>query len=202
MRRALISLGICAALLAVPAQVRGQGFGIGPHISFVKGSVMTGTDAARFFGGSLRMGGKHVALEASLDYRSYLNENETLKIRETPIQGSILIFPIRKVIAPYLLGGLGMYTRTVELVGGLDQVTTSVSERKFGAHLGLGGEIFFGRHVAVFVDYRFRFVKWGEPELFEDQPINIPGSGLVPGLDKVKLTHQGSMWTSGVTFYF
>ena len=202
MRRAVIGLGIVAALLAVPAQVMGQGFGIGPHISFVKGNVGTGTPAERFFGGSLRMGSKHVALEASLDYRSYLNEAGTLKIRETPLQGSLLIFPIRSVIAPYLLGGAGLYSRTLETVGGVPNVTASTSERKFGAHVGLGGEVFFGRHVAFFLDYRYRFVKWGTPEVLEDEPINIPGGSIIPGLDKVKLTHQGSMWTTGVTFYF
>ena len=189
-------------MLAVPAQGMAQGFGIGPHISFVKGNVGNGTPTERFFGGSLRMGSKHVALEASLDYRSFLNDAGTLKIRETPLQGSVLIFPIRAVIAPYLLGGVGLYSRTLETVGGVSNVTASTSERKFGTHLGLGGEVFFGRHVAFFLDYRYRFVKWGTPEVLEDEAINIPGGSIIPGLDKVKLTHQGSMWTTGMTFYF
>ena len=186
----------------MPGQVAAQGFGLGPRISFVRGNVVTGDPSARFVGGTLRMGGsKHAALELSLDYRSYRNVDGTVRTRETPVQGSILIFPIRSTISPYLLGGGGIYGRTIDDLGPQGQVVTTTTERKFGMHLGLGAEFRLGRHAAIFADYRYRFVRFGPPGE-DDQPINIPGSSFVPGFDKVHVSHQGSMWTSGVAFYF
>jgi hypothetical protein len=201
MRRVVLVVGLAAGL-AVPGQAAAQGFGIGPRISFVRGNVVTDEPSSRFVGGTMRMGSKHAALELSLDYRSYRNLDNTVRVRETPIQGSVLIFPVRKVVAPYLLGGAGLYGRTYQTLGPLGEVVATTStERKFGVHLGLGAEFFLGRHVAIFADYRYRFVRFGTPAA-DDQPINIPGSSVIPGLDKVKISHQGSMWTTGVTFYF
>ena len=191
-----------AAGLALPAGAAAQGFGIGPRFSFVRGNVVTGDPSSRFIGGTIRMGGsKHVALEVSLDYRSFLTDDNTIRVRETPLQGSLLIFPVRSVFAPYLLGGVGLYRRKFDDVRLSTQPVTLSTEQKFGVHLGVGAEIFFGRHAAVFADYRFRFVKFGAPGE-DDQPINIPGSSFIPGLDKFKVSHQGSMWTTGVAFYF
>ena len=56
-------------------------------------------------------------------------------------------------------------------------------------------EIRVARHTALFGDYRLRFVKFGDAAS-GGEPVNIPG------LDKLKLSHQGSMWTGGVAFYF
>jgi hypothetical protein len=73
-------------------------------------------------------------------------------------------------------------------------VVSSESERKIGYHLGLGAEIFFTRYTAFFLDYRYRFVRFGDPEEGSD-PIGIPGL-------ENRLSHRGSMWRSGIAFYF
>ena len=201
MRRVIFVMGLAAGL-ALPAHAAAQGFGIGPRFSFVRGNVVTGDPSSRFIGGTIRMGGsKHVALEVSLDYRSFLTDDNTVRVRETPLQGSLLLFPVRSVFAPYLLGGVGLYRRKFDDVRLSTQPVTLSTEQKFGVHLGIGAEIFLGRHAAVFADYRFRFVKFGEPGE-DDEPINIPGKSFIPGLDKFKVSHQGSMWTTGVAFYF
>jgi hypothetical protein len=61
--------------------------------------------------------------------------------------------------------------------------------------VGLGAEVFLVRRVAVFVDYRWRFVRFGDPA-DGDEPLDVPG------LDRLKLSHRGSMWTGGLAFYF
>ena len=49
--------------------------------------------------------------------------------------------------------------------------------------------------VALFGDYRYRFVHFGDVAV-DSQPINIPL------ISAAKLSHQGSMWTTGMAFYF
>jgi len=191
-----------------PASAGAQGFGIGPRFAFVRGDVVTGTPSTRFFGGTVRMSGsKHTGFEVSIDYRSSLATDPTapdhkVKMVETPIQGSMLLYLVRSAFSPYLLGGAGIYSRRFDDLGANDQVLVSTTDRKIGVHLGFGAELFIARHAALYGDYRYRFVRFGAPTDAADQPINIPGGSLVPGLDKVKLSHQGSMWTGGIAFYF
>jgi hypothetical protein len=194
-RRVCSVVCLAVATLAAPALVSAQAVGFGPKISQVRGDV-PGSAPTRLFGGTLRiMSSKHIALEGTLDYRAEYNDDRTLRMRETPIQGSLLIFPLRKVISPYLLGGIGLYTRHTDTLGTAGTVLDTVKERKTGWHLGAGAEVFVVRKAAIFVDYRWRFVRFGEPEV-DEEPIDIPG------LDDLKLSHRGSMWSGGVAFYF
>ena len=193
---------VLAAIAIVPSPAFAQSLGIGPRFSFVRGHLPSNTPPARLIGGTLRMGGaKHTALEITMDYRSTTDELGTTRIRETPIQGSLLLFPIRRMFSPYLLGGGGIYTRSTDTLSEKGLTLSTVQERKLGWHLGMGAEFFVGRHAALFADYRFRFVKFGDPDEGSD-PINIPGSGTIPGFDRLKLSHQGSMWSGGIAFYF
>jgi len=203
MRTRLLSVFACGALLLAFGQPAfAQGFGLGPRMSFVRGNLTTGTSSARLIGGTIRMGSsKHSALELAMDYRSYRNENLTQRVRETPIQGSLLIFPVRSAFAPYLLAGAGIYNRMTDDLGVDGAVLATSTERRIGWHMGVGAEFFVARHAAIFVDYRFRFVKFGTPE-DGSEAIDIPGSSLIPGLGKLRLSHEGSMWTSGIAFYF
>jgi Outer membrane protein beta-barrel domain len=198
-----LALAVLTTGLLWPQLAAAQGFGIGPRMSLVRGDVTSGTPSTRFFGGTMRMrSSKRVAFELALDYRSQLSEDGLTRLRERPFQGSMLIFPMRSAFSPYILAGYGIYQQTtdyLDLSTGL--ASTSVMERKAGAHAGFGAEVFLSRHTAFFLDYRFRFVKFGTPEPGA-QPINIPGQSLIPGLDKVELSHQGSMITSGMAFYF
>jgi hypothetical protein len=105
---------------------------------------------------------------------------------------------VRSTLSPYVLAGYGSYTRTVETFLGdqLGNPVSSTSERRTGAHIGVGAELFLGRRAAFIADYRYRFVRFGVAEdgAGESQ-VNLPGLGD-------RLAHRGSMWTAGIAFYF
>jgi len=194
----IICLSMCVLAAAVwpPAEAFGQGLGLGPRFSFVRGDLPSGTPATRLVGGTLRIqSSKHIVLEAALDYRSAFNEDKTTRVRQTPFQASLLLFPVRATFAPYLLGGMGIYSQQTDALGPAGVVQATTTQRETGWHLGFGAELFVARHAALYADYRFRFVKFGDPEPGAE-PIDIPG------LDSLKLSHRGSMWTSGMAFYF
>lgn len=196
--RVLASALFVASVLAWSNPAAAQGFGIGPRMSIVRGDVSSGTPSTRFFGGTMRMSSsKHVVFEVAMDFRTQLSEDGVTRLRERPLQGSLLLFPARSAFSPYLLAGYGLYHQTTETLSGpAGTASSSISERKTGAHLGFGAEAFLSRHTAFFLDYRYRFVKFGTPDPGAD-PINIP---IVS--NKVQLSHTGSMITSGMAFYF
>ena len=204
MPRCLLVSALClVGVLAAPAKGSAQSFGLGPRMSLVRGDLPSATPSTRFFGGTMRMAAsRRVVFELALDYRRQLSEDGLSRVTERPFQGSLLLFPIRSTIAPYVLAGYGIYQQTTDLMDVVSkQPSASIIERKTGAHMGLGAEVFVGRHAAVFLDYRFRFVRFGAAE--EDaEPINFPGQSLIPGLNKFDLSHKGSMITSGMAFYF
>jgi hypothetical protein len=193
--KAIILLAIGAVLLAAGPALA-QGFGIGPRISLIRGHVPSGTPSARLFGGTIRMQtSRRMALEVAADYKKLLSPDGLTRERETPLQGSLLMFPIRGAFSPYVLAGYGLYKRTLDTLDSTGKVVSSISDKETGAHVGFGAEIFVSRRAAFFADYRFRFVRWGEPEEGSEE-LNIPF------VDKAKLSHRGTMWTSGVAFYF
>ena len=189
---------VCLAVVsgARPATASAQTVGLGPRISQVR-EAPAGSDPRRLFGGTLRiMSSKRLGLEGTLDYHSEYNDDRTLRMRETPIQGSVLFFPVRRVVSPYLLGGFGLYTRHIDTVGPAGAVIETVKERKTGWHAGMGAEVFLVRQAAIFADYRWRFVRFGAPTEEGEKPIGVPV------LDTLKLSHRGSMWSGGLAFYF
>jgi hypothetical protein len=184
-----------AASAAVPSVASAQSFGVGGRLSFVKSDVPD-APSTRFPGGFLRISSsKHIVLEGALDYRSTLSDDGHAQLRQAPFQASLLLFPVRKTLSPYLLGGIGIYSEFTDTLAADGSILETVQARKTGWHLGGGAELFFGRHAAFFADYRFLFVKFGQPDP-DAEPIDLPG------LDRLKLSHRGSMWTSGMTFYF
>jgi opacity protein-like surface antigen len=201
-RRILIVLVAAVAVLAAtPASA--QSFGIGPQFSLVRGNVTSGTPTSNLIGGTMRfLTGEHTAIEASMDYRSYLNDAGTERTKETPMQGSLLLFLGRHTLSPYVAGGIGLYSQVHETLNSQGLVTATSTDKQVGWHLGAGAEIRIAPHAAFFADYRFRFVKWGSPTDPSQQPITIPGTTVVPVLSNIRLTHEGSMWTSGLAFYF
>jgi opacity protein-like surface antigen len=204
MARPLSLLVAVAAVLLTATSAAAQSFGIGPRFSFVRGDTSTLTPDARFIGATMRIAtGAHAVFEGTLDYRSYLNWDGSVRTRETPMQGSLLLFITRRVIAPYVGAGIGLYTQTHETLGPGEITISSTSEKRVGWHMGAGTEIqIVPPHVALFVDYRYRFVRFGDPQTANAAPISIPGTTLIPGLQNVKLSHEGSMWTTGMAFYF
>ena len=187
---------LSVATIAVPGVATAQKIGIGPRITQVTGDAPGATDRTRLFGGTIRiMSSKHVAIEGTIDYRSETDVTGATRMRETPIQGSLLFFPIRRVISPYVLGGIGLYTRRFDTLGVAGSVQDTVTDLKTGLHLGVGGELFVLPQAALFLDYRWRFVRFGEPGP-DEEPIDFPV------FDAVKVSHRGSMWSGGVAFYF
>jgi hypothetical protein len=197
-RHLALPLALAASVLLLPSSTFAQGFGLGPRVSFVRGDLGTGAPSTRFLGGTLRMStSRRVVIEVAMDFRTEPGEDGTSQLRERPIQGSLLLFPVRSTFAPYLLGGMGLYTRTIDALDDTGDVLSSESTRQTGAHFGFGAELFLGRRAALFADYRFRFVRFGSPEEGADEDeIDIPV------LDSLNVSHRGSMWTSGVVFYF
>lgn len=201
--RVIAAVTVLAVGVLAPAAASAQAFGLGPRMSFIRGDATAGTPSSRLFGGTVRLGAsKRFGLELAMDYHSETSADGLRRVKERPFQASMLLFLVRSTFSPYLIGGYGVYQQTIETLS-LDTALPSVSvvERKTGMHLGFGGELLLTRHAAFYLDYRFRFVQFGEPDT-TSEPINIPGSSFIPGLDKVKLSHRGSMVTSGVAFYF
>lgn len=198
-RSVRIPLLALALVMVVPAAAAAQAFGIGPRLSFVRGDVPSGTPSTRFLGGIARMQlSRRVVLEGALDYRTEKSPDGLTRVKERPLQGSLLLFPVRSTLAPYVLGGYGIYNRTVEVINdsALLVPAVSASERRTGMHIGFGAELHLGRRAAFVIDYRYRFVRFGSPaEGDGEEPVNLP-------FLKERLSHRGSMWTSGIAFYF
>ncbi len=206
-------LAACA-LFAVPGAAAAQMLGVGPRFSMVRGDLATNTPSTRFVGGSLRLNtSKMVGFEGSLDLRTTWDTAKTQRLRETPLQGSLLIYPFRSVLSPYALGGMGVYTRTYEVLGAGGVIAQSAQERKTGMHLGFGGELRLAKHAVAYVDYRYRFVKFGDGTSSSGTTTASANGtasdfamkallATIPGMELLKFSHQGSMWTGGVAFVF
>lgn len=192
--RVTATLGpLAVALLLVPAATQAQGVGIGPRITFVRGSSDSPGGAQRFSGGAVRFGSGKTVLEVAMDFRSEINGDLTERIKDYPIQGSLLIFPVRAKVAPYLIGGVGWYSQHVEIVG---PVAASQTTRKMGYHGGFGGEFRAARHFGVYGDYRYTHIRFSG----DDRTPVLPS--FIPFSQRLKLVHQGSAFTWGATFYF
>jgi opacity protein-like surface antigen len=196
MRVRLVCAALFIALLAssAPAAAQGQSFGIGGRISFIRADVDDeGTDSQRFFGGQLRARvSPRSALELSLDLHTETDPTETVRVRQMPIQASLLLYPVRSVFSPYALGGGGWYSTRVELLAG-DETPTSETTREFGWHAGFGAELRMGPHAGLHGDYRYTFLDFG------DDDDEAEDEGL---LTRFLPSHRGSMWTVGLTLYF
>jgi len=180
------------AVLVLATPCAAQGIGIGGRLSMVRGDVETDPAAAaqRFLGGQIRARvSPKTAVEISLE--RHTETGLANRVRDYPLQGSLLLYPVHSTFAPYLLGGVGWYTHIVDTLSA-GQVTASESSRKMGYHLGFGAELRVGRHAGVHADYRYTMVHFGDA-----------ASGGTTGLaSRFKPSYDGSMWTAGITFYF
>lgn len=198
--RTVVAIGL-VGLIAAPAAAEGA-FGIGPRFSFVRGSV-DAESSTRYSGGLIRLHmSPKTAIEVALDYRSVVNDDLTQRIKDYPMQGSLLLYITRTSIAPYLLGGIGWYNLRVDQIDASGKpFGTAQTSRKTGYHAGLGADVKAGRHASIFADYRYTFIHFGD-----QQTNTAPGAVPIPGTksvqERLKLSHQGSMWTMGVTVYF
>ena len=198
MRTAL--LATLLGTLFLPHVAAAQGLGIGPRITFVRASEDSPDGSQRFTGGALRLGGGRSAIELAMDYRSDVSGTFTERIKSYPIQASLLLYPVRARVAPYVLGGVGWYSQQVTYFSAptgtvvVDEETT----RRRGYHAGFGGELRAHRRLGIYGDYRYTKINFGDDEA-------TPTAGLlalVPGAERLKLSHEGSMFTWGAVFYF
>jgi opacity protein-like surface antigen len=172
----------------VPCFAQG-GFGLGGRMSMIKADAQSEDDAVRFWGGQIRARTSlHTALELSMDVHTDSNESETIKVRDLPIQASLLLFPMAGSFSPYVLGGAGWYYRRVELLAG-DETLNSETTHEFGWHMGVGAELRAGRHFGLHGDYRYTNLHWKE---------EVGDSSVKRFLPR----YNGSMWTAGLTLYF
>lgn len=183
------SVLVMTATILTAAPAWAQGFGIGPRLTFVKGGDPE-AESQRFTGAAIRLGDGKAALELAMDFRSSTGDDLTERVKDYPIQASLLYFPIRTRLAPYLLGGLGWYSQRVEVLGPVQGEAQTT--RKVGYHAGFGGELRFHRHVGAYGDYRYTFIDFGGDDPLIDLPL----------VNRLKMSHEGSMFTWGVNFYF
>ena len=197
----ILTIGLLAALLLAPplASAQDGGISVGPRLTFVRASE-DADGSQRFTGGFIRFGGGKTAIEVAMDYRSGLTGELTERVKDYPIQASLLLFPVRARLAPYVLVGVGWYAQNVtrfEAPSGrviVEEETT----RKMGYHAGFGAEVRLHRRLGLYGDYRFTQIGFGDDD--EESSSLIPG--WIPGADRLRLSHEGSMFTWGAAFYF
>jgi opacity protein-like surface antigen len=204
LRRVIAGVVVLVAVPALPCGA--QGIGIGGRFSMIRGDVQADTSAERFTGGQVRAWlSPRTALELSLDRRTRNNDTLTERVRDYPLQASVLLAPVRSTFSPYVLGGMGWYTHRVEQIAGKETLE-STTTRRVGSHAGFGAEIRMGRHAALHADYRYTFLRFGEPDPIQSDTIagaltqshlsgKNSGSRFLP-------SYEGSMWTTGLTIYF
>ncbi len=177
------------------AAASAQGFGIGGRMSMVRGDLQANPDsvALRFLGGQLRARlSPKTALEVSLERRTD-TPSLTNRVHDYPLQGSLLLYPIRSTFSPYVLGGIGWYTHVIDTLSA-GQVVSTDTTRSMGYHAGFGAELKLGGHAGVHADYRYTMIHFGD---------SSGTSGVtVPLVSSLKPSYDGSMWTAGFTFYF
>ena len=194
----ILSTVVVLAFFSTPAWAQGQSFGIGGRMSMIRGDVETDTSAERFTGGHIRARlSPRTAIEIALDRRTETNETGTERLREYPLQASLLLFPVRSVIAPYVLGGGGWYTNRVDTLQNEESIASETT-RTFGWHGGFGAELRLGRHAGAHADYRYTHLGFGD-----DEP-DVAGASAEgeSGLSRFLPSYRGSMWTAGLTIYF
>ena len=183
-------------------------FGIGPRVTFQSGSEDIPDSSFRIFGGQLKLRlNPQTAIEVSADYESELSESLTERVKTMPVQASLLVYMSRSKFAPYLLGGMGWYRRSITQETGASQAggTVTTTVRRTGFHAGLGAELRLGRHAAIHGDYRYKYLRSGDADVDVDDG-GFGVSSLVPGLSSLrnalKLSQEGTMWNWGLTFFF
>jgi hypothetical protein len=189
-----------AAILWGHGVALAQSVGIGPRLTFARGSADTPDSSQRFTGASLRLGGGRSAIELAMDYRNDVAGTLTERVKSYPVQASLLLYPVRARIAPYVLGGVGWYSQRVTRFSAPTGtvVVNDATTRKMGLHAGFGAEVRPHRRVGVYGDYRYTRLGFGG----DDEGSNGLLPGWIPGAQRLKLSHQGSVFTWGALVYF
>ena len=196
---ALVVLASGFTLAANPAAAQ-TGIGIGPRIAFIRTDSATSEGSNRFTGGVLRLGNAKTTLELALDYRSSLTGDLLEKVTDMPIQASLLVYPVRSALAPYLLGGIGWYSQNIKRFSAVGEASPVDDEttRRIGYHAGLGADLRIHRRLSLYGDYRYTFLHFGN----DDDDVEDETPALIPFAERLKLSHEGSMFTWGAVLHF
>lgn len=186
----------------------GGAFGIGPRVTFQRGDdAVPDSSALRVFGGQIKMRlSPSTAIEVSADYDSKLTKTTSLtqRAKSMPIQASLLMFPVRSVISPYVLGGVGWYRQSLTTgasgAQGAQGAATTSTIREMGYHAGLGAELRVGQRMAFHGDYRYNHIRFGGNDAPSTPSSSFPGLSTIQ--ESLKLSSGGSMWNWGMTFFF
>jgi hypothetical protein len=197
----IVAVPLAVLLTSTVAEAQGA-FGIGPRITFIRGGDGSPDGSQRFSGGFIRLGAGKAALELAMDYRSGLTGDLTEQVKDYPIQASLLLFPVRSSIAPYVLAGVGWYTQNVERLSSGGALVDQETTRKMGYHGGFGAELRVHRHVGLHGDYRYTFIRFGDDESTATPARSPLLPSWLPFSERLKASHEGSMFTWGATFYF
>jgi opacity protein-like surface antigen len=193
-------------LLVIPTAAGAQGdagISIGPRLTFVRGASDSGEPTQRFSGAGIRFGGGKAAVEVAMDFRSGITGELTERIRDYPIQASLLLFAGRGRLSPYLLGGVGWYSQHVQRLTPGPVVVEEKTTRRMGYHAGIGAEVRVHRRIGFYGDYRYTFIGFGGDDTeVPEAPTSEPVSGWIPFAERLRMSHEGSMWTWGATFHF
>lgn len=203
--RAVLTASAVSLVPALVTPCAAQGFGLGLRLAAMHDDYSVEPDAQRFTGGQLRARiSPRTALELSLDLRTRETEDLTARVRDIPIQGSLLFYPLRTSFAPYVLGGAGWYSHRIQTLAG-DEVLESESSTRFGWHAGFGAELKLGKHAGIHADYRYTFLHFGSDAIESDTiagaiaTAHDQDSGI---MSRFLPSSDGSMWTAGFTIYF
>lgn len=217
-----IEFVVLGLFFAIPASAQtGGAFGIGPRVTFQRGDqAVPDSSVLRILGGQAKLRlTPTTAIEVSADYESRLNESLTERAKSMPIQASVLYFPVRSAVSPYVLGGVGWYRHSLTQVSSAPGASSASSAmtttiREMGYHAGLGAELRVGKRMAIHGDYRYNHIRFGgdgsQPEKQATSPsaLTLASSAisLLPKLsaiqESLKRNNQGSMWNWGATFFF
>ena len=200
-RRFGAALAAVSALLLVPGDLLAQSVGVGPRFSFVRPDATLDSPSDRYTGGALRLKlSPRTSIELAMDWRSTTSADETIRISDYPFQGSLMLYPLRSAISPYVLGGIGWYSQRMQTLAGSD-VLAQQTVRRRGYHGGLGGELKLGSRMSLFADYRYTFISFGDEDAAEGAgAFPIPGAASL--MEHFRLSHEGSMWTGGLVINF
>jgi len=205
-----IGFVVCGLLFGVADLAHGQSsgpggaFGIGPRVTFQRGDdAVPDSSALRVFGGQIKMRlSPSTAIEVSADYDSKLTRTTSLtqRAKSMPIQASLLMFPVRSMISPYVLGGVGWYRHSLTETTTSSSAAATSTIREMGYHAGLGAELRVGQRLALHGDYRYNHIRFGGNDAPSTPSSTFPGLSAIQ--ESLKLSSNGSMWNWGATFFF
>ena len=201
-RRLGAAFAAVSTLLLLPGDAHAQSVSIGPRFSFVRPDATLDAPSDRYTGGAMRLKlSPRTSIELAMDWRSTTSEDATVRISDYPFQGSLMLYPLRSALSPYVLGGVGWYSQRMQTLAG-SEVLSQQTVRRRGYHGGFGGELKLGSRMSIFADYRYTFISFGD----DDDDAEGAGAFPIPGagslMEHFRLSHEGSMWTGGLVINF